>query len=348
MTLILYALTTATKPGVPLHPLHCSLKLLLDEFTQQQLPVCTITFALIPPYVIPAARLLLLRYPDVLVRHIQSKIPPLPPKQVDHAPRGQQLDEDVSNKEHKGSTIPDISNSLDHQRGVVNPFDMRNLKWVWNGLTFGKGPSTRSNTPHPTTTPFISDESTAPSKPGTSEVPEVKIDNVGRPKRATNVEVEIDAESLREAISSENAHSPAIRPSSALSSSPHSPTAVQAVDVATTTELDDDDEEEVEVVLQDELDASPLTLEESPQAGENTGGEMSDTDTAGIPAEVPNTKHESASRPDLPTILTASIYLADTVAQVETRRKKVLYATVCKTSLVHYACLMISRSRVSP
>lgn len=191
--------------GVPLHPLHRSLSPILDAFSQEQLESFA-TFLVIPPYVIPSAKLLESGYPSMLLSHILSRIPPPPP-----LPTIQPPDPNPSVPEEKSAPELTVSRAFNPKSfndtiRATNPFvnmnmDMRGLKWMWNGLTFSK-PSSAKQTAPPSPTPGAT-EHTAQEPVAASEAKAQEAINIPGTTVSQRLEVEVDAESLQDAISSE-------------------------------------------------------------------------------------------------------------------------------------------------
>ena len=223
---------------------------------------------------------------------------------------------------------PPDTKSLGHHKTPSNPFDPRNLKWMWTGLTFGKTTSEKFTAPP---TPAPEDGSSA--KSNAPEVPEVKIDEVPEQKQLASVEIEVDAESLREAMSTENAHSPVSRPSSVLPSpSPPSSASIHIPDeeIATTKELDIETEEDA--VSQIELDSTSVDQDGSPASHEDEVVVHEDdaSNNAVTADRVKSGPVEDLQTPRLPppTFLSTTVHLSVKSAPTETKRKKVLHATV--------------------
>ncbi|KAJ3557338.1 hypothetical protein NM688_g1524 [Phlebia brevispora] len=305
--------------GVSLHPLHRSLTLILDNFAQEHLPPDAVSFALIPPHVIPSTRLLSSRYPDVLIRHVLSKIPPPPARPVETADSATDDKQTTLPAELPVSAAHDVR-THGHKSSSFMSMDMRNLKWMWNGLTFGKTASAKSTAPstpagHSATTP--EPETSKEDGPGT---PETKVEDVSQQKEVATVNAEVDTDSLRDAITSENVHSPASHTSS-VKLPPLSPPLEHALTLedTTTKELDaapEQDEEEKAEVDQADLDAAPdeSPSDESPMPVEHVSPVEAEPEVA-------------VARPNPPTFLPLTVHLARADMPTETERKTVLHAT---------------------
>lgn len=215
----------------------------------------------------------------------------------------------------------------------ANPFhnvDMRNLKWMWTGLTFSKPSSAKSTAP-PTPAPTsVTAEDGDTAKTEDTGTPEIKVDDLGDPKDSSNVSVEIDAESLRDAITSENVHSPASRSSVSLPSSSPLSASLQIRDNITTGELDTKPGIEVNQAGPDTADQGIGTAlhDESSSATDNISPPMEDQ-----PAP-----EAQVIRPDPPTFISTPIHLADNETPTRTIRKKVLHATVRRPPRITNPC----------
>lgn len=138
-----------------------------------------------------------------------NRIPPPPPSpELSTSPPPTS---DLGGEKHELS--PDASNTKSEQKkpdvskALANTFvnmDVRNLKWMWTGLTFGKSGSPKSTTP---STPGLVPPSVSDA------VPEDAEDILGSTREER--EIEVDTESLQDAITSENVHLPSARGSPA-------------------------------------------------------------------------------------------------------------------------------------
>ncbi|KAI0350698.1 hypothetical protein OH77DRAFT_1488693 [Trametes cingulata] len=154
--------------GIPLHPLHDKLTPLLESFIST-LPQELLTFALIPPYVIPPRSP---RYPAALVRHVLSRIPPpqppiarkdssgpiTPPATVVASSQASNTAPSTSGKEESGgagsSALVTNLLSMPTVPAMNLGLDMKALKWNWPGyLTFGKSGTTSKSSSAPQTPP---------------------------------------------------------------------------------------------------------------------------------------------------------------------------------------------------
>ncbi|KAI9066981.1 hypothetical protein FKP32DRAFT_1664550 [Trametes sanguinea] len=214
-----------THLGVPLHPLHDRLTPLLEEFASK-LPQELVTFALIPPYVIPPRTP---RYPAALVRYVLSRIPPPPtplarnnstgpvPTSIATAESGKPpattasppaKQESQPNESAAASTILGMPALPPMNLGL----DMKNLKW-WPGyLTFGKSNAGSKSSTAPQTPPAGAAVVTPPTprvpdppaaQPSTVAPEGLRPDAAGE-GGATRETLEVDTASLLEAISTES------------------------------------------------------------------------------------------------------------------------------------------------
>ncbi|KAI0084470.1 hypothetical protein BDY19DRAFT_971284 [Irpex rosettiformis] len=194
--------------GVPLHQVYQDIIPLIDRFAEKYTPD-RVTFMLSPPNLLPSTAFLDSHYPSALTRHILRRIPP---------PSSPTADKPIEPKDtaDEKATIPastSISSTDEkpsqssgrHSKSLSNPFanmDVRNIKWMWSGITFGKGASSSSTkTGTPTATPLHHTPEAEIPPHETSEVS--RPDNPDRTSQlGFNTEVEIDAKSLQEAIES--------------------------------------------------------------------------------------------------------------------------------------------------
>ncbi|KAF7794309.1 hypothetical protein EIP86_005443 [Pleurotus ostreatoroseus] len=312
--------------GVPLHPSHRSLTLILDNFAQEHLPSNAVSFALIPPNVAPSSTLFSSKYPDAFLRHVLSKIP-TPNVSLANKAITASLTADKS-LVHAQDPLP--SNDTDSKapgrpKSVTNPFlnvDMPNLKWMWTGLTFGKTSSTKSTALHTPAEHPSTPEPEPPSKETTPDTPAIKVDDLGDPTEATGLSTEIDTESLREAISSENVHSPASHASS-VSLPPLSPPMRRSPSLEDTTikELDTNNEE-AEVDQADLDDVAPSEeIVESPSEHTESDKPLEYAEEVKEPSLEPR-----PSRTQAPAFLNFSVHLSSPDTAWETKRKRVYHA----------------------
>ncbi|GJE91164.1 hypothetical protein PsYK624_073130 [Phanerochaete sordida] len=195
--------------GVPLHPLHRTLAPVLDAFSAEHLE-SFITFLLVPPYVVPSTKLIESGYPSVLISHILSRIPPPP---ASPSPAADSKSPSAVEKPLPDLTVSRAFNAknLNDTIRATNPFgnmsmDVRSLKWMWNGLTFSKPSSTKPTAPPSPSLAATEQHTQDPPLPQETKAQ----DTLAIPSRP---EVEVDAESLREAMSSEFAGSTSRVPS---------------------------------------------------------------------------------------------------------------------------------------
>ncbi|CDO75837.1 hypothetical protein BN946_scf184951.g35 [Trametes cinnabarina] len=214
-----------THLGIPMHPLCDRLTPILKDFGSK-LPQELITFALIPPYVIPPRAP---RYPAALVRYVLSRIPPPPTPVARNSSAGTTTPPANSTASSK-PTAPTTSPSAKQQQEskadesvsaagsilgmpVLPPMslglDMKNLKWTWPGyLTFGKSNAGTKATPNPQTppvaavvtpaTPDISKEERRGSTAQDTVQSDLSITG------STRETLQVDTASLLEAISTES------------------------------------------------------------------------------------------------------------------------------------------------
>ena len=224
------------------------------------------------------------------------------------------------------ATTPDV-NALNRTIRAASPFltmDMKNLKWMWTGLTFSKTSSAKPTAPP---TPSVSTTETRNLEQAVPAPPEeTKVDALAVPAK----EVEIDTESLREAISSVNEHGWA--------SNLPSPS---QLDTATLPPLPADSD-----------------LQESTEASEDEGGDVPTEDKEITPRVSREFQHEDLpshgndpppvlSEPSTeepfprvppPDFLSTTVYLATGDNPLHTVRHKVHHATVSVSNFHNNEC----------
>ncbi|TBU44016.1 hypothetical protein BD309DRAFT_893366 [Dichomitus squalens] len=210
-----------THLGISLHPLHARLTPLLEAFAST-LPDELITFALLPPHVIPPRSA---RYPASLVRHVLARIPPpatpIPtskqsdrpstvgtplrqrPGSLQIAPTDVKLPP-AQTESGFAFPLPPMPN-MPAMPNMNFSLDMKNVKWGWPGyLTFGKGAGTSKGPSTP------SEASGAPASlaaivEGHSDPPKVSTTDDNPPPDVLQKDtLDVDTTSLLEAISTES------------------------------------------------------------------------------------------------------------------------------------------------
>ncbi|KIP08810.1 hypothetical protein PHLGIDRAFT_87678 [Phlebiopsis gigantea 11061_1 CR5-6] len=289
--------------GPPMHPMHHSQTPLLDAFSSEYLGSLA-TFLLIPPYIVPSKQLTSSEYPSVLTNHIMSRLPQPP------APAPQELPStlpstDFEKRSHDLPVVaPSAVKSLNQTIRAAGPLfnvDMPNLKWMWSGLTFPKSSSTKPSASHtPVIPPDLPLAGTQPSdmNPNTT---------LSVPKS----EVEVDAESLQDAMTSDG-----------WASSLPSPTLPETVPLPPSPVGDDVDEST-------EYAAADLPEEGTPRLTYDTTMTQRIEQQAAIPpsltTEVP--LKEWVPPVSIPEFQSAPVYLASGSDPLQTRKHKVFYAT---------------------
>lgn len=305
-----------------MHSLHRSLSPLLDAFSNEYFGAFA-SFILIPPYVVPSTRLIESGYPSVLVSHALSRIPPPSPPRPQQAPSTfSATDAEKSLQDTRIVGALDMK-SLNQTIRAAGPFlnmnmDMRNLKWMWNGLTFSKASSSKPTAP---STPSISTEDQpTPPQSASNEDPsqESKADtSLAVPERP---EIEVDAESLREAITFENEYGLA----SNLPSNLPSPSLPEAIPlppsplngVVTRSAQDTG------------TDTTPRLGHDAP-AGQ--GIELHDAPITLITSGTLSEEQQSKEQHRIPPLefLSTPIHLASGDDPLQTTRHKIYHTTVC-------------------
>ncbi len=254
-----------------------------------------------------------------------SKIPPPSANTHDSTLSADKEDKDLAtDKPPDIATLAGLEGKIsDYTKSVANPFsnmDMRNLKWMWTGLTFGKGLSTKSTAPP---TPSISTalkELDAAGQPDGQVESGARADYLGK-----GAEVEFDAESLQEAISenvsihdTQNSvvNSP-IPPSAHLQgepddheigSNPESTLSLQVEGVA--VEVGEDG-----AVTPEQAVTSPQNGQSKPSVETTTENDFGRTATPPM-------------RERVPEFVSTSVFLANPETPTKTTRKKVFHTTV--------------------
>ncbi|KAL6298987.1 hypothetical protein BKA93DRAFT_808924 [Sparassis latifolia] len=274
--------------GVPRHPLCPSLTPVLNGFGLQ-CPEDTVPFVLVPPYLVPSTRFSTARYPMCLIQHIMSRIPPplplngsnptlstTPEQRQSTSMSGTGPDERLATsdkKPHDGSA----------QGSTFLAMPNMNVKWNWPGyLTFGKGSSAKTSQVSP------SSQDVCTTSPENSKVDEETADEDQR-----NV-VDVDAQSLQEAISTDNIHIPA----SPLDTSPAS-------------------------------SAKPLEAR-STQIEAITKSKDPETPVTGRDTSSPTVSEEELfqeERKPMPSYLSMTVHLSETGEISDTRRRRIWHLT---------------------
>ena len=244
--------------GVPLHPSYRTLMTAVDSFASHALGEF-VAFVLAPPYVIPSSRFMASSLPSSLVTHVLSRLPPPPYHTFNREDKltsstspliyPQQSEKDLLKQ---SSTVEDSRAALVTTSG--SPFigmtipsvnfhmDVRNFKWHWPGyLGLGKAlslpsPSSPKASPIPGPPPTISQPEHEASQTQEQEETTGKDPPTTAPdewKHRHPDDVEVDSESLLEAMTTEGLRPPSITESSPTSeelSVPHTSTVQQRKD----------------------------------------------------------------------------------------------------------------------
>ncbi|CCM00358.1 uncharacterized protein FIBRA_02388 [Fibroporia radiculosa] len=203
----------ASSLGVQIHPLTHLLSPELDKL-ESLLPEDTTVFALAAPFVIPSFKFSASKYPACLTHHILSRVLPVPlatpsdspSTPIETVPPTDTLQTSEGFSATDGGTGTSNSSvgagSMLAMPSVSLNMDVRTLKWGWPSyFAFGKG-----------TTPKTSYSLPMPSAP-TASPPLEQSDDATEEfhsharQVAANEPLDVDAESLREAMSTEYAHS---------------------------------------------------------------------------------------------------------------------------------------------
>ncbi|KAI0629146.1 hypothetical protein C8Q77DRAFT_1142379 [Trametes polyzona] len=206
--------------GIPVHPLHSRLTPLLESFSSK-LPEELMTFALIPPYVIPPRSP---RYPSALVHYVLSRIPPPPTPVAQANSSGPGPSPVTPPAPSKPATSAPAANTSDHKQETNTSaaaitssllaipsmpsmnlgLDPKSFKWNWPGyLTFGKSAPSSKPSSLPQTPRAVTVERAEPTADPKAEASEgLRPD--GRPSGRQRETLDVDAASLLEAISTES------------------------------------------------------------------------------------------------------------------------------------------------
>ncbi len=349
------SLSNAT--GVPLHPAYSEVIPLIDRFTELHTPE-HVTFLLAPPNLLPSTSLGSSQYPSALARRILHRIPP-PPSPPSESP----VEGDSTTEKADASVVtsginddekkaPEVSAA--GSKVLANPFanmDVRNLKWMWSGLTFGKN---SSPSPKPSASAVTSPPRTSEALPHEpSDVPvSEEAEGANKPefrRQATGVEVEIDTESLQDAIESELSSARA----SPTSASPAPPMTIlpehteRPEDEASATESDSRPETEEETanttiitteVKSEEYGLATSTFQSADELKAFTQVEVQEENIPS-PFTARPRDHELgdtrplAERQPAPTFLNTPVFLPTDDQGLVTVRKRVFHATVSSHSV---------------
>ncbi|THH21185.1 hypothetical protein EUX98_g8430 [Antrodiella citrinella] len=329
-------ITFASHLGVPLHPLYHTLTPILDEFTSQ-LPYSTTSFIFSGSQLVPSASLSVLPCAGTLSGHIATRIPPPPPPiPLSEASSSTatvvppDLGKDGQSDTVKGSDKSSEANKVPFMNHVSHmSLDMKNIKWGWPGyLTFGK---TKPGTP---SIPTTSLEEAISSPPASPKLAKLNVEESKDAGHLTPPSVNVDTESLVDAISSDNAHStqpssPASRSHASPSPAPghlslHDEAAEDNVIAEGTADSAQEAEKLEEGLPEDDAPQNPL----GSQQGD---GEKAEDDLANDPVpdeEISEQATEpSPPPPPPPQYLPTTVFLEDGDAPASTRKMRVWHAT---------------------
>lgn len=323
-------LTSALCAGTPMHQAYRDVAPVIDRFTEQHLPG-HVTFVLNPPHLLPSTALLESAHHTEISRLVLQRIPPPPSQFIND----ESLSSDVTSGEAAtnvegpasiAKTKADEKKASEASKIMTNALatmDVRNLKWMWSGLTFGKGSSSKS-------TPAI----TSPLRtPDTLPPPAADTDKPNPSQKET--EVEVDTESLQDAIESENIHLSSTRSSSvAPSPAPASnnlPDDHDGEDPADGGRNHQAEHAEVGIVAT-EIPSIEYEIVQDPSSSasidvEITGESLVEAESDGPRANQSVTKAQVFRDPP-PTFLSTPVFLSEPAAPEHTVRRIVLHATV--------------------
>ena len=314
--------------GAPLHPLAPSLVPIVDDYART-LPDTMHVFVLTPPHIVPSTPFSSRRFPSALIRHVVLRIPPreeprpapppVPPAEKatiqDLVPvtanlNARSLDPtavaQITQKSVESATV----NTFMAMANVTRAMDPRQLKWGWPGyLSFGKGAQAKptdvpqSPAEPPSSTPTAADES---SPDGKENKPHEAY--LGVPDGHKSLEV--DRESLQEALSDNQSIASGQRMSPSPSPSP----------ARSQIPLREEDGNAGENKTTEGEGSKALDRhEEVPDASEAADSIQS------VPPETESTHPPS---PPLPTLRPSTVNLAEPTNPVATRKWRVWQMTV--------------------
>lgn len=290
---------------------------LLDRFVAEYLSDRT-SFILNPLHLFPSTSLLRSAYPSALPRHIITRIPPPPPLSpppLDTQPQESKESPATTQEKHEEKT----ADSVEAMANALAKMDPRNLKWMWSGLTFGKGSSPKPTIP---STPAAIVPHVAEAAPQSDEG---STGHAGR-----EAEVEIDTESLQEAIASDNVHISSAR------SSPEGPSPAPALQHLS------EDKPQLAEKEERPFEGSVAEPEETSAEHHPSTSELTVTQDHSDIADVTPTlglqDSDESSQPLL-TFLSTSVFLAELDAPQQTARRKVFHATVGSSSKLMFSRL---------
>lgn len=307
--------------GAPLHPLSPCLVPIVDEYAST-LPDSTLAFVLAPPYIVPSTAFSSRRFPSSVIHQVVLRIPPReepqPPQSLD-LPAGKVAVKDLvpvstnpisrgldpitlaqlTQKSVESTTVKTFMAMADVGRAM----DPRQLKWGWPGyLSFGKG--TQAKPAEDPTLPAVpqsrlpttADEA---STDGDDDKPHEAYLGVPNVRKS----LELDRESLQEALSDNQSIASGQRVSSCPSPSP-----------AVVCPGEGDVEEDT---VKGEGDYSKaLDFEEAPDASET------------LHSVHPETEPTQPPPPVLPTLRASIVNLAEPTSPAVTRKWRVWQMTV--------------------
>lgn len=229
---------------------------------------------------------------------------------------------------------PEFSKVLANQLMNMDP---RNLKWMWTGLTFGKGEAPRSTAPPAPAAVF-------PTAGDTDTQPAEDTQDVSRSSK----EVEVDAESLQDAMASENVHRPSAGGTPAGTSpipfaksltEDSSPPAIDAIQTL---------EKVTEVVVTGEVDAVAADQHTTAHDKEVTARNPDNPHEADAESETradPLISSPRAASPQetMPVFTYTTVFLSEADSPVETARRRVYHLTVSVKLSVHVNLLTALR-----
>jgi hypothetical protein len=277
-----------------------------------------------PPHLLPSSALLESGYPAALPQFVLQRVPSRPIS-TPTEPQTHEEKVDLSGADKNSKPASNEKKPSEASKVLANTLasmDVRNLKWMWSGLTFNKGSSSSKSAPasitplHPSATPPAQPQE-AEEKPGPSR---------------TETEVEVDRESLQDAMESDSIHL----------SARTSPASTSPLPLAADKLSDSLEEQEVHVSDIEQgrghnkdivVKTEAVTEEEHGFIRETAVGHDSMQPVSGTEpqdmATTPLTAKPPFERPAPPAFFSAPVFLSEFgVDEPTTTRKRVYHATV--------------------
>lgn len=317
--------------GAPLHPLTPYLVPIVDDYAST-LPDTMLVFVLAPPHIIPSTAFSSRRFPSSIIHHVVLRIPP---REEPRPPQSPELPDDkvvakdlvpvstsltargldpttvalLTQKSVESAT----ANTFMAMANVTRAMDPRQLKWGWPGyLSFGKGAQAKlADDPQLSAVPQLSPPATTGG--ASPDGSEDKSHEAYRGVPDGPKSLEVDRESLQEALSDNQS----IASGQRMSPSPSSTPARASVHLGGEGGVDEDGVKPAEGEGEDSKALDHL--EEVPDASEAP---------ASIHSVPPETEPTQPLPPALPTLRPSTVNLAEPTNPAATRKWRVWQMTV--------------------